>query len=64
VPPVDDLPLALPTGRRDAYPTNEPALRSLAAHHEAVDPLDRLLSALTSLAAQRPGPPRTAPTAD
>ena len=64
VPPVDDLPLALPTGRRDAYPTNERALRSLAAHHEAEDPLDRLLSALTSLAAQRPGPPRTAPTAD
>ncbi|MGO9954386.1 MAG: flap endonuclease [Solirubrobacteraceae bacterium] len=64
VPPVDDLPVALPAGRRDAYPTNELALRSLAAHHQAEDSLDRLLTALTSLAPQRPGSARTSTTAD
>jgi 5'-3' exonuclease len=31
VRPVDDLPVALPPDQRDAYPTNEPALRALAA---------------------------------
>ena len=64
VRPVDDLPVALPRGQRDAYPTNEPALRSLAAHHTAEDSVDRLLSALTSLAPQRPRPQRPSPTAD
>jgi 5'-3' exonuclease len=64
VRPVDDLPVALPPGRRDAYPTDEPALRSLAAHHQAEDSVDRLLRALTSLAPQRPGCPRTSTTAD
>jgi hypothetical protein len=64
VRPVDDLPVALPPGRRDPYPTNEPALRSLAAHHQAEDSLDRLLTALTSLAPQRPGPQHTSTTAD
>ena len=34
VRPVDDLPITLPSGRRDAYPTNKPALRSLAAQHQ------------------------------
>ena len=56
VRPVDDLPIALPPGQRDAYPTNEPALRSLAARHHAEDSVDRLLRALTSLAPQRPHP--------
>jgi hypothetical protein len=64
VRPVDDLAVALPPGRRDAYPTNEPGLRSLAAHHQAEATLDRLLRALTSLAPQRPGSPRTSTTAD
>ncbi|MFL5862741.1 MAG: flap endonuclease [Solirubrobacteraceae bacterium] len=49
VRPVDDLPVPLPSGRRDAYPTNESALRSLAAHHQAEESVDRLLRALTSL---------------
>jgi 5'-3' exonuclease len=49
VRPVDDLPVMLPPGRRDAYPSNEAALRSLAARHQAEDVLDRLLIALTSL---------------
>jgi 5'-3' exonuclease len=55
VRPVDDLTVTLPSGRRDAYPINEPALRALAAQHHAEDSLDRLLSALTSLARQPPG---------
>jgi 5'-3' exonuclease len=64
VRPVDDLPVTLPSGRRDAYPTNEPALRSLAAQHQAEHSVDRLLIALTSLAPQQPRPPRTSTTAD
>ena len=64
VQPVDDLPIALPRGQRDHYPTNEPALRSLAAHHTAEDPVDRLLTALTSLTPHRPRPQRPTPTTD
>jgi hypothetical protein len=56
VRPVDDLPVALPRGHRDVYPNNEPALRSLAARHNAEDSVDRLLRALTSLAPQPPDP--------
>jgi hypothetical protein len=58
VRPVDDLPVALPPGQRDGYPTNEPALRALAARHHAEDSIDRLLKALTNLAPQRPRPQR------
>jgi hypothetical protein len=47
VRPVDDLPIAVPRGQRDVYPTNEPALRSLAARHKADDSVNRLLRALT-----------------
>ncbi|MGO9788273.1 MAG: flap endonuclease [Solirubrobacteraceae bacterium] len=64
VPPVDNLPVELPPGQRDAYPTNEPALRSLAARHQAEDSVDRLLRALTSLTAQRSRPQRTSTTSD
>ena len=64
VRPVDDLPVALPSGQRDAYPANGPALRALAAHHHAEDSVDRLLSALTRLAPQRPGPPRPSTASD
>jgi hypothetical protein len=64
VRPVDDLPLALPPGQRDAYPSDEAALRALAPHHDAQDSVDRLLSALTGLAAQRPRPQSAAPTSD
>jgi 5'-3' exonuclease len=52
VRPVDDLAVTLPSGRRDAYPANERALRSLAVHHQAQDSADRLLRALTSLIPQ------------
>ena len=54
VRPVDDLPVVLPRGQRDDYPTNAPALRALAAHHHAQDSVDRLLNALTRLASPRP----------
>jgi hypothetical protein len=62
VQPVNDLPVALPPGRRDAYPANEPALRALAAHHHAQESVDRLLSALTPLAdySREPAGPSTA----
>jgi hypothetical protein len=59
VRPVDDLPVALPLGQRDAYPTNEPALRALAAHHQAEDSVGRLLSALTRLAPRHQRPSTT-----
>jgi 5'-3' exonuclease len=46
VRPVDDLPVALPAGRRDVYPTNDPDLWALAAHHHVEDSVSRLLRAL------------------
>jgi 5'-3' exonuclease len=64
VPPVNDLPVTLPSGRRDAYPTNESALRTLAAHHHAEESVDRLLRALTSLTPPGPHPTRISITAD
>jgi 5'-3' exonuclease len=48
VQPVDDLPIPLPPGRRDAYPADAPALWALAARHHAEEPVGRLLSALSS----------------
>jgi 5'-3' exonuclease len=53
VPPVADLPIALPSGRRDAYPADEAAMRSLASHYGVADSCDRLLAAVRRLA--RPG---------
>lgn len=50
VPPVADLPIPLPAGRRHAYPENEAALRSLAAQHGVAAACDRLVSALDSAA--------------
>lgn len=49
VPPVADLPIALPAGRRDAYPESEEAMQSLAARYGVREPCDRLVSALVSL---------------
>jgi 5'-3' exonuclease len=54
VRPVDDLPIALPRGRRDAYPADESALRSVAADHKVDESVGRLLDALSTVAAQRP----------
>jgi 5'-3' exonuclease len=64
VRPVDDLPVALPPGQRDAYPADDPALRALAADHHVQDSVHRLLSALTRLASQRPHPQRPPTTSD
>lgn len=53
VPPVANLPIALPTGRRDAYPANEAAVRSLAAQHGVRQSCDQLLTAAVSILALR-----------
>jgi 5'-3' exonuclease len=50
VAPVTDLPIALPPGRRDVYPADETALRSLAAKYGVGDPCARLLTAVAHLA--------------
>jgi 5'-3' exonuclease len=50
VAPVADLPIALPAGRRDAYPANEAVMQSLVATHALQESADRLLSALDRLA--------------
>jgi 5'-3' exonuclease len=51
VPPVADLPIELPPGRRDDYPADEAGLRSLAARHGVAEPCARLLTAVATLAA-------------
>jgi 5'-3' exonuclease len=55
VPPVADLPIGLPPGRRDVYPQDEPALRALADRYGVGDASDRLLAAVGALAAGRGG---------
>lgn len=49
VPPVDDLPLTLPAGRRASYPANELALHAVAAHNGVRQAADRLVSAVRRL---------------
>ena len=46
VPPVADLPIGLPPGRRDSYPVSEPALSALAERYGVRDSCDRLLAAV------------------
>jgi len=46
VPPVADLPIELPAGRRDAYPVDPAALQELAGRFGADEPCARLLAAL------------------
>jgi 5'-3' exonuclease len=53
VPPVADLPIALPLGRRDAYPADGAAMQSLAAEYGVREPCGRLLAAVASLASRR-----------
>ncbi len=50
VPPVADLPIDLPAGRRDAYPVNQAAMQSLAARCGVEASCRRLLSAVARLA--------------
>jgi 5'-3' exonuclease len=49
VPPVADLRIALPPGRRDAYPEHEAAMESLAAQYGVRASCDRLLAAVSAL---------------
>jgi 5'-3' exonuclease len=49
VPPVSDLPIDLPAGRRDAYPDDEAGLRSLAARFRVGDACARLLDAVAAM---------------
>ena len=49
VAPVDDLPIALPAGRRDAYPANEASMHALAAQYGVRESCGRLLAAVVSL---------------
>ena len=50
VPPVDDLPIDLPAGRRDSYPADDASMDALAARYGVRDACARLLSALQRLA--------------
>jgi 5'-3' exonuclease len=50
VAPVRDLPLAIPSGRKGAYPVDGARLDSLAAAAAAQESCDRLLDALRCLA--------------
>jgi 5'-3' exonuclease len=50
VPPVDDLPIALPPGRRDVYPVDETAMESLASRYGVQDSCRRLLAAVGRIA--------------
>ena len=54
VPPVADLPIDLPPGRRDAYPADETALRSLAGRYGVADACARLLEAVARLSSRAP----------
>jgi 5'-3' exonuclease len=49
VPPVDDLPIPLPVGRRDSYPADEEAMRVLADRYGVREACSRLLSAVRRL---------------
>ena len=55
VPPVADLPITLPSGRRDAYPAHEAAMRLLAGQYGVQAACERLLSAVRRLADQQSG---------
>jgi 5'-3' exonuclease len=55
VPPVDDLPIDLPRGRRDSYPDDEAALRAQAARFGVGDACARLLDAVAKLATRAAG---------
>ena len=50
VAPVADLPIALPPGRRDAYPADQAAVESLAAQYGVRESCGRLIAAVASLA--------------
>jgi 5'-3' exonuclease len=51
VPPVVDLPVALPAGRRSTYPADPERVMELAARHGLAGAFERLLRALPLLSA-------------
>jgi hypothetical protein len=46
VPPVADLPIALPPGRRDAYAATPASVHALAAHYGVRESCERFLAAV------------------
>ena len=50
VPPVADLPIGLPPGRRERYPGDQRLMEVLVERHDAKEPSSRLLAALDALA--------------
>ena len=53
VPPIDDLPIELPAGRRDSYPVDEVTMRTLAERYGVRDACTRLVSAMRRLGSAR-----------
>jgi 5'-3' exonuclease len=51
VPPVRDLPIEVPPGRRDRYPDDPKAVEALAQKYGIANNLDRLVNALNKLPA-------------
>jgi 5'-3' exonuclease len=49
VPPVENLPIELPAGRRDSYPVDEAAVQALAERYRVRDACARLVSAVRRL---------------
>jgi 5'-3' exonuclease len=57
VPPVDDLPIGLPAGRRSAYPENPASMRSLATRYGLQEACERLLSVYREVNGDQPPRP-------
>ena len=53
VAPVADLPVGLPSGRRNEYPAHPAVMHSIAAQYGVREACDRLVSAIGSLAKSR-----------
>ncbi len=53
VAPVADLPIVLPSGRRDAYPADPEAVQSLAAEYDVRSSCEQLLAALHRLVSRQ-----------
>jgi hypothetical protein len=49
VPPVTDIPVAVPQGRREAYPVDAERVVDLAARYRLDSSFERLLQALPKL---------------
>jgi hypothetical protein len=48
VPPVADLPITVPRGRRDSYPEDPKRVEELGRKHGIASNLERLVKALSS----------------